>query len=245
MPLKTGSSRETISSNIREMIESGHPRQQAIAAALSTARRSAKADGGAVAIAQPWYARADGGHVGPLSGATGGRADKIATTVPDGSHIIPADIVSALGDGNSEAGFAVLMKRFPRSDPHRARGGMVGLSGMPHMPSIPGTPHISDAPHMIGIPNPHMTGAPHLTGAPRMGMPKLGSLKPPGMPRLHAGGTVPVKLSDGEVSICPEDVRELGNGDIEHGHKILDRFIVHARKENIKKLKGLPGPSKS
>jgi hypothetical protein len=40
MPLKKGTSRATISENIAEMIESGHPQQQAIAASLDTARRS-------------------------------------------------------------------------------------------------------------------------------------------------------------------------------------------------------------
>lgn len=40
MPLKSGSSRETISENIREMRESGHPERQAVAAAMSNARRS-------------------------------------------------------------------------------------------------------------------------------------------------------------------------------------------------------------
>jgi hypothetical protein len=40
MPLKKGSSRATVSSNIREMMASGYPQRQAVAASLSNARRS-------------------------------------------------------------------------------------------------------------------------------------------------------------------------------------------------------------
>lgn len=40
MPLKKGSSKSVIKSNISEMIDAGHPRDQAIAASLSTARKS-------------------------------------------------------------------------------------------------------------------------------------------------------------------------------------------------------------
>jgi hypothetical protein len=40
MPLKPGKSRAVISQNIKEMMASGHPQKQAVAASLSNARKS-------------------------------------------------------------------------------------------------------------------------------------------------------------------------------------------------------------
>jgi hypothetical protein len=59
MPLIKSGSRQAISTNIREMMAAGHPRKQAIAAALSTARKYA--DGGPVGGFNKWLAD------GPLS----------------------------------------------------------------------------------------------------------------------------------------------------------------------------------
>ena len=46
MPLKSGSSADTISSNIREMVRAGHPQNQAVAAAYRKAREGRKGRAG-------------------------------------------------------------------------------------------------------------------------------------------------------------------------------------------------------
>ena len=42
MPLKKGKSTKVINSNIKEMVRSGHPQKQAVAASLNEARKSGK-----------------------------------------------------------------------------------------------------------------------------------------------------------------------------------------------------------
>jgi hypothetical protein len=62
---------------------------------------------------------------GLLHGVTPGRADKINTSVPNNTFIIPAHVVSALGQGNTLAGAAVLDKMFPAQ---RKNGGKVEVA---------------------------------------------------------------------------------------------------------------------
>ena len=125
MPLKKGSSQKTISSNIGEMIASGHPKSQAIAAALNTARH-AKAEGGPMQRAAPAGA-SDGVHLGPIHSPVAGRTDHLPMHVPSGSYVIPADIVSSLGEGNTMAGYRAVKMMF-RDAPAGAyaEGGGVG-----------------------------------------------------------------------------------------------------------------------
>jgi hypothetical protein len=106
MPLKHGTSRETISENIREMMRSGHEQRQAIAAALDQAKRS-RANGGEIN---------EKIHVGPIHSNVAGRTDHLPINVPSGSYVIPADIISAMGEGNTMAGFQTANSIFGRQE---------------------------------------------------------------------------------------------------------------------------------
>jgi len=68
------------------------------------------------------------GH-GPLHSAVPGRTDHLPLTVRSDSHVIPADIVSALGEGNTNAGMKIMAHMFPRSmHPDYAKGGNVPIN---------------------------------------------------------------------------------------------------------------------
>lgn len=114
MPLKPGSSQETISQNISEMVRAGHPQDQAVAAALSTARERKR--GGRVKT-----------HKGPIHSTVAGRTDHLPMHVESGSYVIPADIISAMGEGNSMAGFKVAKSIFSVPGPYGQK-----ITGMPY-----------------------------------------------------------------------------------------------------------------
>lgn len=57
-------------------------------------------------------------------------------------------------------------------------------------------------------------------------------------------GTVPIVAAGGEYVVHPDHVREIGAGDLDMGHKVLDEFVKRVRAQNIKTLKNLPAPKK-
>lgn len=126
MPLDRSGTKESVSRNISTEVHAGKPQRQAVAIAIDVARRvkrQKRAAGGKVMMP----AETSTPHVGPIRGDTGGRADQRPMVVPPNSYILPADLVSSLGEGNTEAGMAILDEMFGdaggSAPARRARGG--------------------------------------------------------------------------------------------------------------------------
>jgi hypothetical protein len=138
MPLSHGKSQKTISHNISEMVEAGHPQKQAVAAALNTARHSKAIGGinqttgnmpymGNMGNTQPMHKI----HEGPIHSPVAGRTDHLPMNVKSGSYVIPADIISAMGEGNTMAGFKIAKHMFS-SKPYFQEGAPYGAGKMPY-----------------------------------------------------------------------------------------------------------------
>lgn len=81
-------------------------------------------------------------HIGPIHSPVAGRTDHLPVHVPSGSYVIPADIISAMGEGNTMSGFKVAEKIFKAAPEMMGSPGMpMGeLGGMPGARSLPGMP---------------------------------------------------------------------------------------------------------
>lgn len=75
-------------------------------------------------------------HTGPIFSAVPGRTDHHSTNVPSGSYVVPADVVSGRGQGNTIAGSKAIMSMFKMgpygtSVPHLGHG-----AGIPRGPRL-------------------------------------------------------------------------------------------------------------
>jgi hypothetical protein len=127
--------------------------------------------------------------IGAIESDIPGRTDKHEVSVPAGSFVIPADVVSALGQGNTLAGQRALDKMFRQGD----------------------------------------QGAPDIHAHMARGGPAT---------------TVPVVLAGGEYVVAPAAVARRGMGNLERGHRALEKFVLATRKKTVQTLKSLPGPKR-
>jgi hypothetical protein len=66
--------------------------------------------------------------------------------------------------------------------------------------------------------------------------------------RKHGGPVtatrgIPIMAAGGEVVLSPQEVSEIGDGDANRGHAMLDEWVVKNRKKHVKTLQKLPGPA--
>ncbi len=198
------------------------------------------AEGGMMSASQasPWTERADARimdqpfHGGLIGGSGAGRTDRLPLSVGAGSHVIPSDVTSAVGQGASNFGANALQAAM-RTGPY---GVPIPKEVRGHGPPAP--PHIGTNvtdPGPTGIEKSMMTG-------------------------LASGGEAQKKTSilaaSSEFVVPPEDVIALGERGIRDGrnkrgespedvgHRLLDEMIARVRKYIIKWLEHAPDPKK-
>ena len=130
-------------------MKSDYPQKQAVAIALSESRKR-RATGGASFFGNPSEVSMDKIHVGPIRSPVAGRTDYLPMHVHSGSYVIPADIISAMGEGNTEAGFKVANTIFTPVPGMKGTPGMDAQLGLPgraeggrNLPSAPPVPIVA------------------------------------------------------------------------------------------------------
>lgn len=108
----------------------------------------AMAEGGMLSGGQlsPWFERREASSSshpgGLLMSSVAGRTDQLPKNVPVGAYVMPADVVSGLGEGNTLAGAKVLDRMFNSNPygvatPKLAHGRGMGIPAAPHLPKTP------------------------------------------------------------------------------------------------------------
>jgi len=159
-------------------------------------------------VKPPWYQISESRNLmrqGALHSPVPGRTDALPVTAKKGAYVVPADVVSGLGQGNTMAGTKTLEAMF--------KTGPYGTT-MPKMrrPSLP-------------------TGNRRNRGFAEGGEIPMGD-----------DSGVDIMAAGGEFIVPPESVAEIGGGDIQHGHDILDAFVQKVRGDTIATMQQLPGP---
>lgn len=158
---------------------------------------------------------------GFLNSPVAGRTDHLPLAVPADSHVIPADVVSGIGQGNSLNGAAQLDQMF-----HSGPWGVKALASK--APSaMPRASHLA-------------TGGTPFVQASRAKPERITSI-------LAAGGEYVVRPEAvAEMGRRAKGLQHASGGksDLAAGHDAIDQFILRARKKTIETTRKLPGPVK-
>lgn len=165
---------------------------------------------------------ASGGPVGMIKSSIPGRTDKIPLNLPAGSYVLPADFISAVGQNNSMAGAQILDKMFKTGPYGTGSAGKIRAS-RPQRPEF----------HWMRLPR-YPRNPPGIMRRPR-GFADGGEAEDTNVPIIAAGG---------EYILSPEQVIEIGHGDLNAGHRVLDKLVLRVRDEHIKTLRGLKPPKR-
>lgn len=232
MPLKPGSDRQTIETNIHEMVAAGHPVAQAVAASLHNANYRRKhaagglASGGfpeaSLALRESAREMRDPWHPGGLiQSDVAGRTDRIPHAVAADSFVIPADVVSGLGQNNTLAGSKILNAMFSSGPygtalPHGARGAHLATPRAPKLSFHAMSLRRADGGN-AGVSNVMVAGGEYIV--PRHHVEALGR-------RMRGAGKSKAKT------------------DLAAGHEALRDLVSRVRKHQMKFLKSAPAPKK-
>ena len=181
--------------------------------------RAALPKGGHLSAINVPAVRSPGAHL--INSTVPGRTDRIAMRARTGSFVIPADVVSGLGQGNTMAG----AKMWGDMLAHGAGGG----GGIKRAPATPNVNPMGRARAIAGpIARPPAPPRPMKTFA------EGGEVD---------DGTTPIVTAGGEMLVDPEIVTALGQGDSKAGTKMLCDAVEMIRKQVQAYQRKLPRPS--
>ena len=177
----------------------------------------------------PWFEHQESSNEismpqgGFLNSSIAGRTDRLPLAVAADSHVLPADVVSGLGQGNSLSGQRVMQEALrigPYGDQHPQ---VVHGRGPPRAPGIPGEVERE------------MFGYAKGGRAPEKGISHT----------LMAGGEFIVPRDDWtDGKSVYRGVKSIGEGDIEKGHARLRDLTRRVREHTIRFLNTAPPPKR-
>jgi hypothetical protein len=88
-------------------------------------------------------------HVGPIHSPVAGRTDHLPVHVQSGAYVIPADIISAMGEGNTMAGFKVANTIFSKIPGMQGMPGADAQLGLPEKRAMGGATYGSPVPVVV------------------------------------------------------------------------------------------------